>query len=163
RAARLGGAAGIARHCCLRAVRRLLPAPRFRRVPAMACLGGNADITSAMGRVWLSVASRSQCDRAITIRTRRRVSSGLANATDRPEGFGEDDLTLLRAVLPALSLAMMTHAGHTIASGLLEAYLGGDAGRRVHAGAVERGSVESIRAVLWFADMRGFTKLADSS
>jgi adenylate cyclase len=83
--------------------------------------------------------------------------------TDRREGFGEDDLTLLRAVLPALSLAMMAHAGHTIASGLLEAYLGGDAGRRVHAGAVERGSVESIRAVLWFADIRGFTPLADST
>ena len=83
--------------------------------------------------------------------------------TDRLEGFSEDDVTLLRAVLPALSLAMMTHAGHTIASGLLEAYLGGDAGRRVHAGAVERGSVESIRAVLWFADMRAFTKLADST
>jgi adenylate cyclase len=65
--------------------------------------------------------------------------------------------------LPALSLAIMAHAGHTIASGLLEAYLGGDAGRRVHAGAVERGSVESIRAVLWFADMRGFTKLADGT
>ena len=81
--------------------------------------------------------------------------------TDRREGFSEDDLTLLRAVLPALSLAMMTHAGHTIASGLLEAYLGGDAGRRVHAGAVERGSVESIRAALWFADIRSFTKLAD--
>src|SRR5437016_10110107 len=58
---------------------------------------------------------------------------------------------------------MMTHAGHTIASGLLGAYLGDDAGRRVHAGAVERGSVEGIRAVLWFADMRGFTKLADST
>lgn len=82
-------------------------------------------------------------------------------ATDRREGFGEDDLTLLRSVLPALSLAMMAHAGHTIASGLLEAYLGGDAGRRVHSGAVERGSVESIRAALWFADIRGFTTLAD--
>src|SRR5437868_2754826 len=83
--------------------------------------------------------------------------------TDRGEGFGEDDLTLLRAVLPALSLAMMTHAGHTIASGLLGAYLGDDAGRRIHAGAVERGSVERIQAVLWFADMRGFTQLADST
>ena len=70
---------------------------------------------------------------------------------------------MLRAVLPALSLAMMAHAGHTIASGLLEAYLGGDAGRRVHAGAVERGSVESIRAVLWYADIRGFTTIADST
>jgi adenylate cyclase len=58
---------------------------------------------------------------------------------------------------------MMAHAGHTIASGLLEAYLGGDAGRRVHAGAVERGSVETIRAALWFADIRGFTMLADST
>jgi adenylate cyclase len=83
--------------------------------------------------------------------------------TDHRDGFSEDDLSLLRAVLPALSLAMMAHAGHTIASGLLEAYLGGDAGRRVHAGAVERGSVESIRAALWFADMRGFTKLADGA
>jgi adenylate cyclase len=84
-------------------------------------------------------------------------------ATDRPQGFRDDDLALLQAVLPALSLAMMTHAGHTIAASLLAAYLGGDAGRRVHSGAIERGSVESIRAVLWFADMRGFTTLADST
>ena len=58
---------------------------------------------------------------------------GYSFATDLPEGFDDDDLTLLRAVLPAVSLAMMTHAGHTIASGLLAAYLGGDAGGRVHA------------------------------
>src|SRR6202008_2382571 len=76
---------------------------------------------------------------------------------------GDDDLVLLRAVLPALSLAMMTHGGHMIASGLLKAYLGGDAGRRVHAGAIERGSVESIRAVLWYADVRGFTTIADTT
>ena len=84
-------------------------------------------------------------------------------AIDRPGGFRDDDLALLKAVLPALSLAMMTHAGHTIASSLLGAYLGDDAGRRVHSGEIERGSVESIRAVLWFADMRGFTKLADGT
>jgi adenylate cyclase len=58
---------------------------------------------------------------------------------------------------------MMTHAGHTIASGLLGAYLGGDAGGRVHAGAVERGLVESVRAVLWYADIRGFTAIADTT
>jgi adenylate cyclase len=33
----------------------------------------------------------------------------------------------------------------------------------VHAGVVERGSVESIRAVLWYADIRGFTPLADTT
>ena len=88
---------------------------------------------------------------------------GYSFATDRPEGFRDDELVLLRAVLPAVSLAMMTHAGHTIASGLLGAYLGGDAGGRVHSGAVERGSVESVRAVVWYADIRGFTAIADTT
>ena len=87
---------------------------------------------------------------------------GISFATDRPDGFGEEDLMLIRAVLPAASLAIMTYAGYTIASGLLAAYLGGDAGKRVHAGAVERGSVESMRAVLWYADIRGSTAIADA-
>jgi adenylate cyclase len=83
--------------------------------------------------------------------------------TDRQGGFSDDDLTLLQATLPALSLAMKAHAGHVIASGLLQTYLGEDAGRRVHSGAVERGSVESLRAVLWYADIRGFTATADAA
>jgi adenylate cyclase len=70
-------------------------------------------------------------------------------------------LALLKAALPALSLAMMSYAGHTIASSLLAAYLGDDAGRHVHSGAIERGSAESRRAVLWYADVRGFTGIAD--
>ncbi len=86
---------------------------------------------------------------------------GFSFATDRPEGFDDDHILLLRAVLPAASLALMADAGHTIASGLLAAYLGADAGKRVHEGAVARGSVEAIRAVLWYADIRGFTEIAD--
>ncbi len=93
----------------------------------------------------------------------RGTGVGFSFTTDRPEGFDDDDLLLLRAVLPAASLALMADAGHTIASGLLAAYLGADAGRRVHAGAVARGSVESIRAVLWYADIRGFTAIADGT
>jgi adenylate cyclase len=84
-------------------------------------------------------------------------------ATDLADGFTDDDLTLLRAVLPAASIAMMAKAGHNIARSLLEAYLGGDAGRRVHMGAIDRGSVEIIRAALWFADVRGFTAIADAA
>jgi adenylate cyclase len=87
---------------------------------------------------------------------------GYSFATDRPEGFHDNDLLLIQAVLPAVSLAIMSDASHIIASGLLAAYLGEDAGRRVHSGAVERGSVESIRAVLWYADIRGFTAIADA-
>src|SRR5260370_23441781 len=84
-------------------------------------------------------------------------------ATDRRGGFSDDDATLLQAPLPALSLAMKAHAVHTIASGLLGTYLGEDAGRRVHAGAVERGSVDTLSAVLWYADIRGFTPISDSA
>jgi adenylate cyclase len=63
---------------------------------------------------------------------------GFSFATDHPEGFCEDDLQLIKAVLPAVALAIMSDAEYTIADGLLAAYLGGDAGRRVHAGVVER-------------------------
>ena len=88
---------------------------------------------------------------------------GFSFATDHREGFGENDLRLIEAVLPAIALAIMADTEHTIAADLLTAYLGADVGRRVHAGVVERGSVESIRAVLWYADIRGFTPLADAT
>jgi adenylate cyclase len=88
---------------------------------------------------------------------------GFSFATDHPEGFSDDDIQLVEAVLPAVSLAIVSDAEHTMAAGLLAAYLGSDAGRRVHAGVVERGSVESIRAVLWYADIRGFTPIADTT
>jgi len=88
---------------------------------------------------------------------------GFSFATDHPDGFSDRDIHLFEAVLPAVSLAIVSDAEHTMAAGLLDAYLGPDAGRRVHAGVVERGSVESIRAVLWYADIRGFTPLADAT
>jgi adenylate cyclase len=83
-------------------------------------------------------------------------------ATDRKGGFSDDDTTLVQATLPALSLAMKAHAGHVIASGLLATYLGEDAGRRVHAGSIMRGSLDNLRAVIWYADIRGFTAVSDS-
>jgi adenylate cyclase len=95
----------------------------------------------------------------------RSQGTGIAYSftADRAGGFSDDDVTLVQATLPALSLAMKAHAGHVIASGLLGAYLGGDAGRRVHAGSIMRGSVENLRAVIWYADIRGFTPLSDAA
>jgi adenylate cyclase len=75
--------------------------------------------------------------------------------TDRPGGFRTAEIDLLRSTLPGLSLAMKAHTGHDIASGLLRTYLGHDAGDRVYSGAVERGTVDGLRSVLWYADLRG--------
>jgi adenylate cyclase len=83
--------------------------------------------------------------------------------SDRKGGYDEEDVILLQTTLPALSLAIKAHAGHRIASSLLGAYLGADAGARVHAGAVERGSVQAIHAALWYADIRGFTPTSDAA
>ena len=83
--------------------------------------------------------------------------------TDRKGGYTDDDIALVQATLPGLSLAMKAHAGHAIASGLLETYLGEDAGRRVHAGSVMRGSVDRLHAVIWYADVRGFTAISDAA
>jgi adenylate cyclase len=95
----------------------------------------------------------------------RSQGSGIVYSfvTDRRGGFTDDDITLLQATLPGLSLAMKAHAGYVIASGLLVTYLGEDAGRRVHAGSIMRGSVATLRAVLWYADIRGFTPISDSA
>ena len=82
-------------------------------------------------------------------------------ATDARQGFEEADVELLEATLPGLALALKSHAGHEIAASLLAAYLGADAGRRVHAGAVVRGQADRIEAVIWYADLRGFTDMSD--
>jgi adenylate cyclase len=95
----------------------------------------------------------------------RSQGSGIVYSftTDRKGGYSDDDIRLVQATLPGLSLAMKAHAGHVIASGLLGTYLGADAGRRVHAGSVMRGSVDKLNAVIWYADIRGFTPISDSA
>jgi adenylate cyclase len=91
---------------------------------------------------------------------RTGLESSISFTTDRPGG---GEIHLLRSTLPGLSLAMKAHAGYDIASGLLRTYLGNDAGSRVHSGAVERGTVDSLLSVLWYADLRGFTRISDVS
>ncbi|MFO1036533.1 MAG: adenylate/guanylate cyclase domain-containing protein [Geminicoccaceae bacterium] len=44
---------------------------------------------------------------------------------------------------------------------LLAAYLGPEAGRRVFEGQIERGDVQTIKAAIWFCDLRGFTAMSD--
>src|SRR5262249_40817609 len=48
-----------------------------------------------------------------------------------------------------------------IAEAVLDTYVGHLASGRILAGSIERGAGERIDAVIWFADLRGFTALSD--
>ena len=45
----------------------------------------------------------------------------------------------------------------------METYLGRDAGRRVLSGRIVRGVADRIDAVIWFSDLRGFTRITDTA
>ena len=83
-------------------------------------------------------------------------------ATDRPEGFDDEELQQVVEALPYLAISLKSRQTYDVASTVLETYLGRDAGHRVLTGAIERGSAETIRAVIWFCDLRGFTRLTDT-
>lgn len=87
----------------------------------------------------------------------------LSMATDRPSGFAAEDLALVGAVVPALSLAAYRMALLQVATGTLGAYLGPATGRRVLQGMIRRGETETMRAALLLADLRGFTSVSDSA
>jgi adenylate cyclase len=84
-------------------------------------------------------------------------------ATDRPGGFSEAQLAAIEAELPLLALAVKSASLTQIAATLVETYLGRDAGKRVLSGRIMRGVAERIAAVLWFSDLRGFTRITDSA
>ncbi|MEZ5670795.1 MAG: adenylate/guanylate cyclase domain-containing protein [Alphaproteobacteria bacterium] len=82
-------------------------------------------------------------------------------ATDRADGFDDGQLAQVVDTLPFLALAIKARLTYDVAHTVVQTYLGRDAGERVLTGAIERGSAETIRAVLWFSDLRGFTRLTD--
>jgi adenylate cyclase len=81
--------------------------------------------------------------------------------TDRAGGFTDTDVEQIQSLLPALALLLEVQAVRIISRNLLGVYLGQQTGRRVLSGDITRGSGETIRAVLLFADLRGFTALSD--
>ncbi|TGT29005.1 adenylate/guanylate cyclase domain-containing protein, partial [Mesorhizobium sp. M4B.F.Ca.ET.169.01.1.1] len=50
-----------------------------------------------------------------------------------------------------------------LADNMMTTYLGGDAGRRVLDGQIKRGEGDTIRAALVMGDMRGSSRLAETS
>ncbi|MGD9742791.1 MAG: adenylate/guanylate cyclase domain-containing protein [Dongiaceae bacterium] len=83
--------------------------------------------------------------------------------TDAPEGFAEAHLGALQRLVPFFALAVKSTSLARIAGTLVETYLGRDAGRRVLSGRIARGVADQIEAVLWFSDLRGYTRITDTA
>jgi adenylate cyclase len=83
--------------------------------------------------------------------------------TRAPEGFNDGQIATLKHIVPYLALAIKSVSLARITRTLMETYLGRDAGQRVLSGRIVRGVAERIDAVVWFSDLRGFTRIADAA
>jgi adenylate cyclase len=82
--------------------------------------------------------------------------------TDRPGGFADAEIAGLGAVAEMLTVLVEAQTHRRITRALLDTYVGHRTGERVLSGAIKRGDGETIRAVIWFCDLRGFTTLSDT-
>lgn len=82
-------------------------------------------------------------------------------ATRDPEGFTDEQIARITQLMPTFSLVLEILAMRTVARNLMDTYLGHSAGTRVLEGEIYRGVNETIEAVIWISDLRGFTRLSD--
>jgi adenylate cyclase len=84
-------------------------------------------------------------------------------ATSAPEGLSDSHIRALKRIVPYLALAIKAVSLARMTGTLMETYLGRDAGQRVLHGRIVRGIAERIDAVVWFSDLRGFTRITDTT
>jgi adenylate cyclase len=84
-------------------------------------------------------------------------------ATKAPAGFSDGQIVALQRIAPSLALAIKSVSLTRMTATLMETYLGRDAGQRVLSGRIVRGIAERIDAVIWFSDLRGFTRITDTA
>ncbi|MGE3934425.1 MAG: adenylate/guanylate cyclase domain-containing protein, partial [Rhodospirillaceae bacterium] len=94
----------------------------------------------------------------------RRFSDGIVVswATDRGDGFNEQDLKSILRIQRRLAVACKVAILSDTASNIATTYLGAGAGSKVLTGQIQRGAHETIHAAIWYSDMRGSTHLADT-
>lgn len=87
---------------------------------------------------------------------------GLSVVSDKPDGFSADDLDRMYLLQFAFTRIVETHSIRDTAANLLDAYVGRAAGQRILSGEIKRGGGQSIEAVIWYCDLRGFTRASDA-
>ncbi|HVV42380.1 MAG TPA: adenylate/guanylate cyclase domain-containing protein [Nitrobacter sp.] len=81
--------------------------------------------------------------------------------TKQPGGFSDGDIATIRQLVPPLARIVEVTVLRGTATTLLDTYVGNRAGARILAGQIRRGHTETMNAVIWLSDLRGFTRLSD--
>jgi len=87
--------------------------------------------------------------------------SVLALVTDRTGGFTPADMRKLEGLAMALSPILDAAASRRLAHTVATTYIGAHSGARVLEGRIRRGDVETIRAAIWFSDLRDWSRIAN--
>lgn len=90
--------------------------------------------------------------------------TGMASSwsTGRADGFEPAHLDILNRLLPRLALSLDIGLARQIAVNMLDTYVGHESGRRILAGDIRPGKMDVLPAVIWLADLRGFTAVSDT-
>ncbi|MGF7161411.1 adenylate cyclase [Rhodoligotrophos appendicifer] len=75
--------------------------------------------------------------------------------------FTDAEMLALKRIQRRLAVACKMAVRTRLTTIVVKTYLGGQAGERVLSGQIKRGDGETINAAIWYADMRGSTRLAD--
>ena len=81
--------------------------------------------------------------------------------TDKRGGFSTEEITYFDLLLPLLCMRLELAHARRITEQLLKTYLGSDATRRIISGDIRRSLGEDIAAVIFYCDLRGFTRMTD--
>ena len=84
-------------------------------------------------------------------------------ATRNQGGFTDDQIAAFTAIIEPMARLAEIMALHRTAANLLDTYVGRSAGEKILAGRIQLGDTETIQAVIWFSDLRDFTRLAGQS
>jgi adenylate cyclase len=87
--------------------------------------------------------------------------SAFSWATRRADGFSAAEIQVFRDILPFYAVVAEAKALRRFIGGMLDTYVGREAGQLILDGQVRRGDTKAITAALMLIDLRDFSKLSD--
>jgi adenylate cyclase len=97
----------------------------------------------------------------LPLSTGKTYHNAITLATCRDSGFDEAELLDMKGLFEIFAIHIERQILHSITVNVLDTYLGNAARRKVLSGSIRRGTGETITAIVWMSDLRGFSGLSD--